>query len=164
MFVFFSLQGLALVSVSIEVKSWSGRCLVIMEPRAGSGGALRKDSLKDKYSSILGHTCHLVSIFLLWVNALSSVDIVGDIQLVFAYPASLPSALLTPPHPSASPCSGPPYCLLRHCFFSCVTIISVNLAFTYQIFIEPVLYAGQCCRCGGQGMEHNGCRVFSELT
>lgn len=57
----------------------------------------RKDSLKGKCNSALGHTCHLDSTFLLWVNAPSSVDITGDIQPVFAYPAPLSSAPLTPP-------------------------------------------------------------------
>lgn len=57
----------------------------------------RKDSLNGKCNSTLGHTCHLDSTFLLWVNAPSSVDITGDIQPVFAYPAPLSSAPLTPP-------------------------------------------------------------------
>lgn len=149
MFVFLSLQILALVSVFIVIKSWSRCCLVILQPRMGGGGALRKDSLKDKYHSILRHSCHLVSIFLFRVNALFSVDIGGDIKpvclsglllLCCAYPAHLLHLAQDPPT----------------VHWNIASLAVLLLSFTYHIFIEHLPCAGQCCRCGGQGMEHNG--------
>lgn len=131
MFVFLSLQILALVSVFIVIKSWSRCGLVILQPRMGGGGALRKDSLKDKHHSILRHSCHLVSILLFRVNALFFCGHWWRHKTCLLI--WLPFALLCLPRPPASPCSGPPYCPLRHCFFGCVTII-IHLSHIYWTF------------------------------
>lgn len=104
-----------------------------MEPRAGGGGAVGKDSLKDEYNSV--GCCHRDSTFLVWVNVPSSVDITGDIQPVFAY---LAPPFLRSPHRT--------HLLQLESTGDFVTIISVYLAFIHQIFIEHLLCAGQCCR------------------
>lgn len=156
MFVLFNFHVLSLSSLSIgEVNWWSECCLVIEEPRAGGGGPQRKDSLKDEYSSSLGHTCHLHSTFLLWVNAPSSVDSAGQTYnlCLLTWP---PFPLFPSPHPPPliwEHCR-PPYRLWRHSFFGHVTIVSVNLAFINQIFIEhftlPV--SKDRARTQGQGL------------
>ena len=100
-----------------EVKWRSECCLLIMEPRAGGGGALRKDSLKDEYSSTPGHTWHQI--------LYSSCGLMHPLlwTLLETYNLCLltqpPFCLLPSPYPPTLLCPGPPYCLLRHSLFLC---------------------------------------------
>jgi len=50
--------------------------------QSGWGWSTEEGQPEGKYHSIPGPSCHLVSIFLFRVNALSSVDIGGDIKPV----------------------------------------------------------------------------------
>lgn len=117
--------------------------------QSGWGWSTEEGQPEGKYHSIPGPSCHLVSIFLFRVNALSSVDIGGDIK-----PVCLSGLLLL--------CCAHPTHLLHLAqdpptvHWDIASLALLLLSFTYHMFIEHLLCAGQCCRCGGEDVEHNG--------
>lgn len=159
MFVFFSLHVFFLISISVaEVKWWSECCLVIVEPRAGGGGALGKDTLRTSTVPLEGTL--VIWLVYFWCGLMHPLwTLLETYNLwLLTWP---PFSQLPPCRPPSSPCPGPLCCLLRHSFFGMLRSSAITLHSPIKHLVNIYSLLGSIVGVEGRAQNTKG-KDFSE--